>query len=124
MWAKIDAKLKQIIPVTPGKYEQVFGLQPRNKAEVSATTLRNWVTFTLRHLIMKEEKRAHHITQYSVSQKQSFIRKFNQYMTQELVVKHLQYNFQGLITKFEDIATTNNALGAKVRDEIVWKDII
>ena len=124
MWTKINNKIRQIIPVIPEKYEQVFGLQPLNTDEADAVTLRNWVTFTLRHLIMKEERRAYHTTQYSKPQIKSFIQKFNYHMTKELTTKHLQYKFQGHELKFEAIATASNALGARVNNDLVWMDIM
>ena len=45
-------------------------------------------------------------------------------MHDELKIKQLQYDFQGLASKFEKITTVNNALATIVNGKYIWKDIM
>ena len=102
----------------------MFGLLPVNKKERKPTILRNWISFSMRHHIMLEERRAYHINNYTSSSVQKFFLKFNHNTQEELKTKKLQYDFQNLSSKFEKIVTVNNAIVTKIDDEYVWKDIM
>ena len=65
MWKRIEKTLFKIIPVYPTLQEKTFGIQQAHNKENLAITLRNWVTFSLRHHIMLEERRAYHFSYYS-----------------------------------------------------------
>ena len=101
-----------------------FGLHPRTKKEENATVLRNWITFSFRHQLMKEERKAYHTQNYSATQIRAFIDRFNFHMNQELITKCLQYKFRGLQNKFDNIALINDAIGVKNGDDYTWKKIM
>ena len=124
MWQKIGRSLMRIIPVAPDKYEMAFGLRPRCGRERDATILRNWLTFSLRHQIMREERRAYYFPRYLSHHTRAFIKAFNHGVRRELFLKSLQYSFRGLQAEFERISTLNNAIGVKVGDEFIWSDVI
>ena len=123
MWRKIEPILVRIIPIPPSTYEMAMGIQPRTKHETNASTLRNWITFSLQEQIMKEERRAYYQTR-SLVHTQAFIARFNQDMKNELNIKHLQYVFRGLETKFDAISTLNEAIGKQDGKKYIWKDIL
>ena len=124
MWKRIEKILLKIIPKPITAYEKAFGIQPTNKKEIKPTILRNWVTFSLRHYILLEERRAYHINNYTSGAVQKFFLKFNHNTQEELKTKKLQYDFQGLSNKFEKIATVNNAIATIVDGDFIWKDIM
>ena len=124
MWKKIEKTLFKIIPKNPTEYEMAFGIQPTNQRDRGPTILRNWVTFSLRHHIMSEERKAYHQERYFLSSHQKFVHKFNHDTKEELKIKHLQYKYQGLQEKFEKIVTSNNAIATKVEQHFVWNNII
>ena len=123
LWRKIEPILLQIISRPLSKEELAFGLQPRNREEQNATILRNWITFNLRHQIMREERRAYYFGTYTNAHEQKFIQNFNRSMQRELTEKHLLYKFRGLQNKFDSIITVNNVLQQDEQDEYVWKNI-
>ena len=77
MWGKIEPILVRIIPIPLTTYEMAMGIQPRTKNETNASTLRNWITFSLREQIMIEERRSYYQTR-SLFHTQAFITRFNQ----------------------------------------------
>ena len=124
MWKRIEKVLYQIIPQLPTLHEKAFGLQPRNIKEKYPTILRNWITFSLRHLIMSEERKAYKAQNYSSTSFQKFFSKFNYATRDELKTKKLLYDFRGLPGKFERIVTTGNAIATISNGEFLWKDIM
>ncbi len=124
MWGRIESVITKIVPIPPRAHERAFGLQPRTRREEDATILRNWVTFSLRHMIMEEERRAYYLPGYSSLRLDAFAKRFNFRMRRELMVKRHQYGFRGLQEKFDRIATFGGAVGTKVDDEYIWNDII
>ena len=124
LWNNIEATIMKIIPIPPQTSEMAFGIQPRTKKETESTILRNWIYFSLRHYIMKEERRAYYISNYSSSHFNNFRKKFNHDMRQDLIVKYLQYDFRGLQEKFDSIALINNVIATKSGDSYIIYDII
>ena len=124
MWKRIEKTLFKIIPKPITTFEKAFGLLPVNKKERKPTILRNWISFSMRHHIMLEERRAYHINNYTSSSVQKFFLKFNHNTQEELKTKKMQYDFQNLSSKFEKIVTVNNAIVTKIDDEYIWKDIM
>ena len=124
MWKRIEKHLKKIIPVQITNTEKALGLQPRNKREEKATILRNWVTFSLRHLIMEEERRAYHIPHYHLHSVEKFFTKFNHKTHEELRIKNLQYAHRGLSAKFKEIVTINAVVACERDGEYSWIDIM
>ncbi len=124
MWKQIEGSLRKIIPHPTTTGEMAFGLQPRTKKENNATVLRNWITFSLRHQIMKEERRSYYIPNYSLTQARAFLERFNHHMKQELITKCQQYKFRGLAAKFDTIATINDSIGTNVGEEYTWNNIM
>ena len=122
MWRRIHRSLVGIIPSFPTSLEMAFGLQPANDKDKYPTTLRNWLTFSLRHLIMQEERTAFHAGK--VPSIERFFVKYNNHVKNELKIKKLQYDFQGLSTKFEKIVTTNNIVAKVDNGKYTWNDIL
>ena len=122
-WAKIEHILMGILPIPLSTHERAFGLQPRCKGEKNATILRNWITFSLRHHIMKEERRAYYLSSYSSGQERIFFQVFNRSMQRELIEKQLQYRFGGLEQKFDNILSASNVMLRNNDDEYIWTDV-
>ena len=124
MWKRLDKTLLRIIPRQVTNTEKAFGIHPRRKKETFATVLRNWLTFSLRHLILLEERKAYHIPNYHLQSMEKFFLKFNIKMQQELKIKKLQYDHRKVPDKFEKIVTINRAIASKENGSYVWKDIM
>ena len=124
MWKRIEKTLKNIIPLPVSDCEKAFGLQPKTKKKKNATILRNWITFSLRHLIMEEERKAFHIPNYHLCSMEKFFLKFNLRTQEELRIKKLQYDHRNLPDKFQEIVTINKAIASKNDDTYTWKDIM
>ena len=123
MWKRIEPFLLKVLPLPLCKYEQAFGLHPRSKSELNATILRNWTTFSLRTLIMQEERRAFYIGKYTQLHKDRFIQKFNTSMQAELHDKHVQYIFRGLENKFDAIISANDYIKKDENGEYTWPPV-
>ena len=119
----IEKTLVKIIPKQPTPYEKAFGLQPNSAKMRNPTILRNWITFTLKHQILLEERRVYK-KNYSTKSLESFISKFNHDCLEEMKTKKIIYDFQGLSSKFENLVTIGNAIANIVNGELIWKDII
>ena len=117
----------KIFPQPVTTHEMAFGLKTSEKT-FFPVTLRNWVTFKLRSMIMLEERKAYKTNENSDSwvapSYEKFFVKFNYDAKQELTRKKLLYDCQNLSTKFEKIATVNNAISSLEDDEFCWKDIM
>jgi hypothetical protein len=124
LWKRAEKVLLTILPIPVSNEEKALGLQPRRKKETNATILRNWVTFTLRHRILQEERRAYHIHDYHLQSVEKFFCKFNHKTQDELQIKKLQYDFRGVSHKFEKIATINNAIASINNGEYTWNNIM
>ena len=55
---------------------------------------------------------------------EKFFANFNYKATQELKLKKLQYDFQGLGDKYKDIVTTGGAVAQFTDDEFVWGELL
>ena len=124
MWKRVEKTLKNIIRVRVSESEKAFGLQPRTKKEKNATILRNWITFSLRHQIMEEERKAFHIPNYHLRSVEKFFLQFNIRTQEELKIKKLQYDHRNLAHKFQQIVTINKAIASKNNEGYRWKDIM
>ena len=124
MWKRIEKVLLKILPIPITLSEKALGLQPRRKKETEATILRNWITFSLRQLIIQEERKAYHITDYHLQSVERFFCKYNYATQEEIRIKKLQYDFRGLSHKFEKIVTINNAIVSINAGEYIWKNIM
>lgn len=126
LWKKLEVTILKIMPKALTIQEMAFGLQPSNKREKEATVLRNWATFSLRHHIMKEERKAYH-RGYSHLAKDRFSKKCNQLILQDLKTKSVQYQMRGLQSNFDKIATVNNAISSRIRNDCnqyTWFDVL
>ena len=112
MWRNIESTLLKITSRQVTSHEKAFGLQPTTKTEQNTTTLRNWLTFTLRHSIMLEERKAYY-KKYTKDDERMFIIKFRNKIKQEAKIKELQYKFQGREENFKIIITANDAIARK-----------
>ena len=124
MWKRIEKVLLKILPIPISTSEKALGLQPRRKKETNATILRNWITFSLRHLIMQEERRAYHIKDFHLQSVDRFFCKFNYATQEEFRIKKLQYDFRGLSQKFEKITTINKVIATINSGEYILKNIM
>ena len=127
MWRRVEKILCQITPEKPTIHEKAFGLQlgnEKNDKRNTAVTLRNWITFTMRHFIMVEERKAFKTKCPPVKAMQKYFIRFNYYLKDELKTKKLVYNYRNMSHKFEKIATVNNAIATIEGGEYEWKDIM
>ena len=122
MWKRMEKVLIKIVPRLPTEQEMAFGLQPRNMKRRNPTILRNWITFSMRHQIMLEERKAYKRKWPLPFEK--FFLKFNHITKQELQTKKLLYDFRGLSGKFKKIVTTGNAIATTSDGKLIWKDIL
>ena len=122
MWRRIERVLFRIIPRSPSLHEKAFGIYPINKKLRYAATLRNWLTFFLRHMIMQEEKVAYHSG--TPPRAPSFFLKFNERVKEALHLKSIQYRSRGLSKKFEDIVTVNEAVSTVKQGVFSWHDLM
>ena len=128
LWKRVERVLVKILPKPPTVSEMAFGLQARNKDEEYPVTLRNWITFLLRHYVMQEERRMYKINLESASRIapsfEKFFVQFNFNARQELLTKMALYASQGLSEKYEKIVTSQNAI-ARVENEVYeWSDLM
>ena len=124
VWKRIERKMLKIISIPVTDSEKAFGLQPRKENESNATILRNWVTFSLRHFILLEEREAYYINNYHKRSIEKFFMKFNSKAQEELQYKKLLYDHRDLAAKFEKIVTVNNVIARVVEGDFVWLDIM
>ena len=115
--------MSQIIPIPLSTEEVVFGLQPRTREEEKAATLRNWISFNLRDLIMQEERKAWKYDKYTPEHETKFIQKFNNLIQNELTEKHHSYKHRGLVQKFQSIVSVNSVIEKGHDGEYRWKYI-
>ena len=120
-WKKMEKTILKIVPNPITMYEMAFGLHQSNKSNIEAKTLRNWLTFSMRHYIIMEERVAYH-RGYSPRAKIQFEKKMNRWILQDLKNKCIQYKSRGLQAKFDSIATVNNVISTKLphRDHYIW----
>ena len=124
MWKRVERVLLKIIPIQVTDTEKALGLQPRRQSETQATILRNWITFSLRHLIMLEERRAFAIKDYHTHSVEKFFIKFNFKTLKELKLKKLQYEHRNASELFENIVTTKMAVAEIENGEYIWKTLM
>ena len=124
VWKRIERKMLKIISIPVTDSEKAFGLQPRKENESNATILRNWVTFSLRHSILLEEREAYYINNYHKRSIEKFFMKFNSKAQEELQYKKLLYDHRDLAAKFEKIVTVNNVIARVVEGDFGWLDIM
>ena len=125
LWQRLQNTLLKIDARNISNHEKAFGLQARNRQEKSSTILRNYITFSLRHHIMVEERKAYH--RKSVTQANKFLHDFNLFLLKELKEKSILYKLRGLQTKFENIVTTNEVVASKCAqegEEYTWFNIM
>ena len=107
--------LEKITPIKVTKYEKAFGLQPKIKKEEHVITLRNWLTFTLRHLIMLEERKAYY-RKNNEERERTFIIKYKSMISEKMTTKELYYKYAGREEYFEKIITAKGAIARKNND--------
>lgn len=127
MWKRIEKLLFRIFPKPVTLHEKAFGLQLHRQGDYFPVTLRNWITFLMRHLILQEERRAYKISLLMdpwTPSVEKFFKNFNYTAHQELSVKKLLFDSQGLALKFENIVTVNGAVASLIGGDYFWKDIM
>ena len=115
MWKTLESTLLKIAPIQVTTYEMAFGLQPTNKKDENTTILRNWLTFTLRHCLMLEERKAYY-RQNTEEHERIFIFKYRSKISDEAKIKELYYKYSGREIHFEKIITAKNAIAEKKND--------
>ena len=120
LWHKMENTLRRIYPKNISTFEMAFGLQPDTKKELPQTILRNWITFSLRHYIMKEERKAYYRKNIGTEYIAKFLKDFEYILQQELQIKYHHFKNRGLLTKFENIALAGNVLGEIDDDQLIW----
>ena len=124
MWKRIERTIMKILPVPPTDIEMAFGVQPRSKEDRYATILRNWITFSMRHLVMLEERKAYYRNGTSPQAVPRFFARFNRHAREELALKKLQFDHRRLPTQFEKIVTSGGVVAQKVENQFRYHDIM
>ena len=124
MWRRIQGTIMRILPVPLSELEMAFGLHPTRKEDRDPVILRNWITFTMRHLIMLEERKAYYRNGSSPQAVQKFFIRFNRLSREELVLKKLQFDHRRLPVRFHDIVTTNGVVAKKGDNGYIYNDIM
>ena len=114
MWKTLETILIKIVPLQISAHEMAFGLQTTRYKD-KCITLRNWLTYNLRHCIMKEERKAHY---RNTLNHDTFIMTFWNKIAQKAKEKELYYKHVGREKVFQDIITTNNVIARKNRQGI------
>ena len=122
VWKRIERVLLEIIPTPVTDTEMALGLRA-SSANSCAVVLRNWVTFSLRHFIVLEERLAYYIEDYHLRSIKKFFIKFNYQMQERLKVKKLLYDHRGASGKFLHLVTLNNAIAVVENEALVFKEI-
>ena len=127
MWKRVENLLFKIIPKPVTPYEKAFGLQIERRDDHFPVIMRNWITFLMRHLILQEERRAYSISLIAdpwTPSVEKFFKHFNHTAHQELAIKKMIFDAQGLALKFEKIVTVNGAVATLAGGEYSWNDIM
>ena len=111
MWKNLENTLLKILPKRVTKYEKAFGLQLGKKKENNLVTLRNWLTFTLRHFIMLQERKAFY-RKKTDEQELIFAFKYR-HIREEAATKELYYKYEGREEYFEKIITAKKVVADK-----------
>ena len=112
MWKNLEKTLLKIMPTRVTKHEQAFGLQLGKEKEHNLITLRNWLTFTLRHFIMLEERKAFY-RKNNDKQEQVITFKYRCHIREEAATKELFYKYAGRERYFEKIITAKRVVANK-----------
>ena len=105
-------------------HEKAFGLQPRTERERSSVVLRNWITFSFRHHLMGEERKAYYRTP-TRGACDRFLRNFNLQFLQELKTASVLYRTRGLQRKFDKVVTVNRVVASRQGDDdYTWFDVV
>ena len=116
MWLHLEKTLLKITPTPVTSYEKAFGLSPDCKIDKELITLRNWMTFTLRHRIMQEERKAYHRGIATAQQERHFAFKYNRTIEEEIKTKEVYYKYSGREQFFTKIVTANKVVANKNDD--------
>ena len=124
MWKRIQGTIMKILPVPTSEIEMAFGVHPTRKEDRDPAILRNWITFSMRHLIMMEERKAYYRNGSSPQAVQKFFIRFNRLSREELALKKLQFDHRRLPGRFQDIVTANGVVAKKVNNQFKYHDIM
>ena len=106
LWAALVPILRRIYNTPLTNYEIAFGMTtPKN----DAVMLRNWITYTFRALIMKEEGICNYKTK-TFPDINTFKSRFNAQIKQEIIIKKEQHMFSNTLYKYARIITQGNAI--------------
>ena len=108
MWRRMEKTIMKILPMPPSELEMAFVLQYSYKEDRDPVILRIWITSSIRHLIMQEERKAHYRNGSSPQFVQKFYLRFNHLTRDELILKKLLFDHRRLPHRFEKIVTSNN----------------
>ena len=122
MWKRIEKKLMKITPIPITNSEKALGLHTNSRK--NAIVLRNWVTFTMRHLILAEERKAFYIKNYHQCSVEKFFAKFNYKAQEELRTKELMHVHRGTSDKFVAWVTTNSVIASVSNGTLTFNDIM
>ena len=114
MWKRIETTLYKIDPLKISPYELAFGIQPKSKSDINMTILRNFLTFTLRNIIMEEERKAYY--KQGRINNQYFITMYNNIISEKIITMNNLFRNIGQSEYFENIITLNSAVARKMPD--------
>ena len=113
LWAALVPILRRIYNTPLTNYEIAFGMTtPKN----DAVMLRNWITYTFRALIMKEEGICNYKTK-TFPDINAFKSRFNAQIKQEIIIKKEQHMFRNTLHKYTRIITLGNVVCSNIHTE-------
>ena len=116
LWKDLEPILLQLNPNTVTKNEMAFGLVTTDYNY--GIILRNWITYNLRDLILKEERKS----AFTPLKKPNAIhlkRKLNEKIKSEIIIKKTQHTYKGTIHKYNAIITHKNIICSNLTDEVI-----
>ena len=122
MWKKIESTLLKITPRQITPYELAFGIQNTNKTDKNAVILRNYLTFTLRHCIMNEERKAYYKPYNTDDEK--FMTMYNNRIAEEIETMSALFQHLGKSNTYEKIISINEAIVTKTQGHYETKCIM
>ena len=110
LWQEIEPILLELHgdPVTL----EEKGLGVNKKNPTTGILIRNWLTYSLREQIMKEERNAY--KSQIIPNIDTFKRKFNHHFHAQIQIKHLRYQNENNLQVFDKLITYADVLGSKI----------
>ena len=112
MWFEIEPLLNRLHSAPITEEEKAFGITHRKST--TGIILRNWVTYSLRKLVMQIEKEAYYAPSKADVERSKTL--FNQGMALQVKKKLIRYKSENNLDFFDNTITHAGVLCEKIRD--------